>query len=84
MELTCRNLLMVYKESSSPDYGSAEVFIDGRRVASFSGNSAGAWDNPRTAVLLDEEMPGHHSVEVRMEDSDSDKLFTIYAFGYTE
>jgi len=83
MNVTCKNLALVYKRSSQSTFGTAEVLVDGELVQTVEGTTDDAWNNPWTIVLLDEAESAPHSVEIRMAEGSADKSFTILAFGYT-
>jgi endo-1,4-beta-xylanase len=84
MTLNCKNLMLVYKASSSNTFGTAEVYIDGKFIKSINGFQSGGWNNPVTELLLDEDNPAEHTIEIRMAKDSQDKNFTIMAFGYTQ
>jgi hypothetical protein len=82
--LTCRNFLLVYKKSTSPGFGTAEVYVDGELLTPLDGNPPDAWNNPYTLVLFDEEQSASHTVKIRMDRESAAKAFSILALGYTE
>ena len=99
MTLNCKSLIMAYKRSSAKDLaGAVEVLVDGEpvkplispsfnqkaNVARVESYSAGGWNNPWLAIILDEETAADHTIEVRMAEGDAEKEFTIFAFGYTK
>ena len=99
MTLNCKSLIMAYKRSSAKDLaGAVEVLVDGEpvkplispsfnqkaNVAHVESYSAGGWNNPWLAIILDEETAADHTIEVRMAEGDAEKEFTIFAFGYTK
>ena len=81
MTLNCKNLLMNYKTGSG-NFGTAEVYVDGKLVKTLNG--AGGWNNSNVVLLIDDRETKEHVVEIRMAEGQEDKAFTIYAFGYTE
>ncbi len=84
MELTCKNLVLLYKSSNSASFGKADVYVDGAKVATVSGYAAGGWNNPALKLVLDEDTAAKHTIEVKMADGDEAKAFTIFGFGYTK
>lgn len=84
MDINCKNLLIVYKSNSQATSGKAEVYIDGELVRTILSNQGGGWNNPYTLLLLNEESPAMHRVEIKMAEGDTEKDFTILSFGYTE
>ena len=84
MKLTCKNLLLNYKTTSSATFGSAEVYVDGALKMTLNGMISGGWNNSNVVLILDEEVAGEHTIEIRMVEGQEDKEFTILAFGYTQ
>ncbi len=85
MEITCRNLVIVYKKSPDAEaFGAADAFVDGECIDSIDGAPGNGWNNPYCAVLIDEETAARHSVRISMDGDSRNKGFTIMAFGYTE
>ncbi len=83
MELTCKNILLTYKLSSSASFGSASVYLDGTFLTELNGYVNGAWNNTDTVLLLDETTASHHVLEIMMSDGQESKDFTILGIGYT-
>lgn len=84
MELTCKNLILLYKSSSSQSYGKADVYVDGVKYTTVNGYAAGGWNNPLLKILVNEDTAAKHTIEIKMAEGNEDKAFTILAFGYTE
>lgn len=85
MELTCKNLIFVYKENGSwtnVDFGVAEVYVDGELIGSYDGGKSGGWNNCQTVVIIDEEFSAPHKVEIKMAEGSEKSGFTIVALGY--
>ncbi|MBO7516050.1 MAG: SGNH/GDSL hydrolase family protein, partial [Lachnospiraceae bacterium] len=96
MRLNCKSLIMAYKRSNNKSAaGAVEVLVDGEpvkplispafnqkaNVARVESYSAGGWNNPWLAIILDEETAADHTIEVKMAEGDEEKEFTIFAFG---
>lgn len=81
MTLTCKNLLLNCKQGGN-ECGNADVYVDGEKVMTVNG--AGGWGNSNVVLLIDEKEAAEHTVEIRMADGSENKMFTIYAFGYTK
>ncbi|MBO4324999.1 MAG: SGNH/GDSL hydrolase family protein [Lachnospiraceae bacterium] len=77
-----KTILLTYKKSSSQDFGSVDVFVDGKKVTTINGYDKGGWNNPYTAVILNTDTVASHKVEVKMAEGNEDKVFTVMAFGY--
>lgn len=81
---TCKNMMLVYKESSSENAGSVDVYVDGTLTQTIDACKAGGWNNPIAILVLDEEISAPHTVELRLSEGSEDKEFSILALGYTE
>jgi len=81
MTLTCKNLLLNCKQGGN-ECGTADVYVDGEKVMSVNG--AGGWGSSNVVLLIDEKEAAEHTIEIRMAEGQEDKMFTIYAFGYTK
>ena len=57
LELTCRGLQLVLKDSGSPDFGPALVTVDGGEPLRYDPRDAG-WTHCHATVLLDEPERG--------------------------
>ena len=84
IEAKCKNMLFVYKETKSDEFGSAEIYVDGELVQTVSGKTGGGWNNSVTIRLFADETAADHTIEVKMKQGDEDKKFSILAVGYTE
>lgn len=82
MTLNCKNLLFVYKSSGS--YGTAEVYVDGKLSQTLDSTQGGGWNNPMTVMLINDNTPADHIIEVKMAQGHENKEFTIMAVGYTQ
>lgn len=83
VELTCKNILLTYKYSSSQDFGKALVYIDGNYITELCGYLNGGWNNAETVLLLDENTAAPHVLEIKMSEGQEAKKFTILGIGYT-
>ena len=84
MKINCKNLLFVYKENAKWNdvpFGSAEVYVDGKKVAVFNEAAANGWNNSKIALIIDEETAALHEVRVVPQKN---KAFTIVALGYSK
>ncbi|MCH5264431.1 MAG: SGNH/GDSL hydrolase family protein [Lachnospiraceae bacterium] len=82
MKLTCKNLVAVIKDSGSSEFGTADVYVDGKAVKSINPLDNG-WNHCNAQILIDEKESGEHQVVFRMKDGDAGKKFTILGFGVT-
>ncbi len=86
MELTCKSLIMIYKVQASGDaekFGKAEVYVDGRKVATWDGGKDGGWNNCEPSIVIDERTAAKHTVQVRMAPGSEKLGFTVVAMGYS-
>ena len=87
MELTCKSLIFVYKVQaggSAEKFGKAEVYVDGRKVATYDGGKAGGWNNCEPNIIIDEKTAAKHTVIVKMAPGSEKLGFTIVTMGYTK
>lgn len=81
MNLTCKSLILISKNSNSDTFGKAEVYVDGKLVNTFDGHDGSGWNNCMINMVIDEEKSAPHTVEIKNENG---KAFTILAFGYSK
>ena len=84
LTLNCKNILINYKTSSNASFGKADFYIDGELVATADGHSAGGWNNCNVIMILRQDEPAEHVLEVKMAEGNEDKAFTIFSIGYSE
>lgn len=80
MKLTCKGLLMAYKQSSDKKFGSVDVYVDGEFVMKVDGCSDGGWNNPVPVQIIKGREEAEHTVEIRMSEGSEGKAFSILAF----
>lgn len=80
MTVTCKALLLVFKDSGSIDVGKADVYVDGKKVLMADPHING-WVHCNPVIILDEETSKLHTVRIQMSQGDEDKKFTILGFG---
>lgn len=83
MNLTCKNLVAVIKDSGSSEFGTADIYVDGKVVKSINPLDNG-WAHCNPQILIDESESGEHEVIFRMKQGDEGKKFTILGFGVTK
>ncbi len=83
MEISCRTLLLVYKDSGSVRAGRAQVFADGEQVLLIDPRQIG-WTHCNPLICFREQEKKIHHVEIRMCPGDEELDFTILGFGYVE
>ena len=80
MTVCCRTLLIVYKDSNSPNEGDVDVFVDGKIVKTINPRAIG-WVHCNPYVIIREKESKEHVVEIKMHEGFEDKNFTILGFG---
>lgn len=81
LEITCRALLLVFKDSGELDAGRADVFVDGVKKLTADPHSNG-WIHCNPVILIQEKEAGWHRISIRMAEGEEEKTFTILGFGY--
>ena len=81
MTIRSKRLILVYKDSGSSDFGSADIWVDGRQ-AKTADPHVNNWTHCNAGILLNEQVAKEHTVEIRMAAGHEDKRFTILGFGY--
>lgn len=79
--INCRSLIIAYKMPSGSSSGKADCYIDGKRVGTMGGSG---WNNAGLLRALQEDEVKEHELEIRMQDGDEKKPFTIFAIGYCD
>ncbi|KAI7260612.1 hypothetical protein KC345_g10023 [Hortaea werneckii] len=82
LTITSRNLILVYKDSGSPDFGKADIYVDGSLVTTADPH-VNNWTHCNPVILYRNENSQEHRIEIRMAPGNEDKSFTILGFGYT-
>lgn len=82
MNITCKNLVAVIKDSGSSEFGTADILVDGKLVKSINPLDNG-WAHCNPQIVIDEKGSEEHEVLFRMKNGDEGKKFTILGFGVT-
>lgn len=82
--VNCKNLLIVYKLSSSKDTGVADLYVDEEKIKSLSGYDTSGWNNATTQLVFQEDTAKEHKIEIKMAPGSENKTFTVLALGYNE
>lgn len=83
MEIECRALVLVFKDSGEIDAGRAEVFVDGKKKLT-ADPAINGWVHCNPVILFTEKESSKHFVALNMVKGDERKKFTILGFGYVE
>lgn len=81
LTITSKNLILVYKDSGSSEFGKANIYVDGCLVVTADPHENN-WTHCNPVILYQNEASGEHQIEIRMVPEDQDKSFTILGFGY--
>lgn len=81
LTITCRSLILAFKDSGRSDFGKAEVFLDGVKVLDADPH-INNWTHCNATLIFQHEQAAEHWVEIRMAPDDAEKCFTILGFGY--
>lgn len=84
IKLTCKNMLINYKQSSSSEAGAIAVYVDGEFAKEINCYNAGGWNQSIVELVLDEDVAAEHTITFRMKEGDEEKTFTILALSYTK
>ena len=82
LKVKCKALTLIYKLSNSTEYGSADLYVDGKLQATLSGYDTSGWNNGKVYVAIEEDDEAEHTIELRMNDESESKKFTLMAIGY--
>ncbi len=82
MTIQCKDLLLVYKDSGDPSFGTAEVLVDGAVTRTINPFEVG-WNHCNAVIVHNGDTAAEHQVEIRMAAGEEKKKFTILGFGYT-
>lgn len=81
LRLTCKSVIVVYKDEGGTGVGSADVYVDGSFVRNLNPLAVG-WLHCNTAVVISgEDAAREHEIRIRMHEGEEDKYFTILGFG---
>lgn len=82
MKITCKNIVLVSKDSGDPRFGKADIYVDDKLVRT-SDPLANGWNHCNPQVILNEAASAEHLVKIVMHPGDEEKRFTILGFGIT-
>lgn len=81
MSIRCKRLIMVFKDSGNPDFGLANIWVNGVIIKTADPREIN-WTHCHSILLHDEQFADEITVEIRMAEGNEDKKFTILGFGY--
>jgi len=81
MQLSCKKLLIVFKDSGDSSFGMVNVYINHKLVKQLDAHEV-KWNHCHTVLLIDEQQSHTYHVEIKMAEGHEHKSFTILGFGY--
>lgn len=81
MDIECSSLFMIFKDSAANHVGKAEVYVDGE-LCLVADPRINGWTHCNALLVFRERERKTYHVEVRMQQGDEKKDFTILGFGY--
>ena len=83
MTITCKSLVLVFKDSGETDAAKAEVYVDGNWVRTADPYVNG-WLHCNPLVIIKGSELKEHTVRIQVSEGDEEKKCTILGFGYVE
>ena len=80
MEITCKSLFLVFKDSGETNVGKAEVAVDGKHCLTADPH-INNWLHCNAVLLFSEKESRQHKITISMAKEDRKKQFTILGFG---
>ena len=82
MEITCKSLFLIFKDSGETDVGKANVFVNDVYCMTADPHKNN-WLHCNAVLLFWETESRSHKVRIAVTEEDRNKKFTILGFGYT-
>lgn len=83
MDITCKGLLIVFKDSGEVDAGKLDAYVDGEYVRTADPFENG-WTHCNPLILINETESKKHNVKLVPAKGDECKKCTILGFGYVK
>ncbi|MBO7334439.1 MAG: SGNH/GDSL hydrolase family protein, partial [Lachnospiraceae bacterium] len=83
MDIDCKSLLIIYKDSADPNAATAKVYADGELRLTIDPKIIG-WTHANPFIVFEETETKRHHIEVKMKDGFENGEFTICGFGVVE
>ncbi len=81
--INCKSLELIYKANNLASYAMADIYVDGEKKAAVNSNQSDGWNNPVTALIIDNDEVAEHTVEIKVEGGDP-YYFAVLGFGYCD
>lgn len=83
MTITCKSLVMIFKDSGETDAAKADIYVDGAFVRT-ADPFVNGWLHCNPIIIHKGNEAKEHHIKVQVCKGDEDKKFTILGFGYVE
>ena len=83
MEITCKSLILVFKDSGEIHAGKVQIYVDDTHVLTVDPLQNG-WTHCNTVILFNEEETKEHRIIIQPAKGEEEKNFTILGFGYVK
>ncbi|MBR6358182.1 MAG: SGNH/GDSL hydrolase family protein, partial [Lachnospiraceae bacterium] len=80
LKIRCSKLFIIFKDSSSPEFGNAEILDNDKILFTMNSRNVG-WTHCHAKLVFNEAETADHEVVIRMAEGDENKRFTILGFG---
>lgn len=80
LEIQCKKLLVVMKDSGDSSFGRVDVYVDGEFLKTLDPLVVG-WNHSTALIIVDQTETTQHRICFKMHPQDEDKNFTIQGFG---
>ena len=81
--LNCKSLELIYKANNMKAFADADIYVDGEKRLTVSSNQPDGWNNPVTALIIDNDEAAEHEVEIRVAGGQNG-YFGVLGFGYCD
>ena len=82
LEIKARNIVLVSKDSGTPRFGKADIYVDDKLVLT-ADPLVNGWNHCNPQIILNEKETANHVVKIVMHPGEEEKAFTILGFGVT-
>ncbi|WP_342556021.1 SGNH/GDSL hydrolase family protein [Paenibacillus sp. FSL R7-0652] len=83
LHLRCSHLILIYKDSDSERFGTAQIKVDGQPAKQADPHQIN-WTHCHAMLLFSKQKVDEHVIEIDMAPGHEDKHFTILGFGYVD
>ncbi len=80
LKIRCSKLFVIFKDSSSPDFGKADIYDNDKFLFTMDPHKVG-WVHCHAKLVFNDQESEDHTIRIRMTSGDEDKKFTVLGFG---